>query len=280
MKEKKDAMDDKYVLITGSTDGIGKQTALVLAKMGAHVLLHGRNPKKGRLALNEIRCKTNNSNLELFIADLSSQRQIHELADSIINKYDKLHVLINNAATYMHEHRLTEDGIEVTFAVNHLAPFLLTKLLLDLLKKSAPSRIITISSEAHYWINNINLSTLQEEKRFKSDEAYAISKLGNIFFSNELAEKLESTGVTSNCLHPGKIVTNLSRKAGLDESQGDNAEIGAKTSIYLASSAEVEGFNGLYFEKELPACISKLGSNKMLRKKFWILSENLIKEIK
>jgi NAD(P)-dependent dehydrogenase (short-subunit alcohol dehydrogenase family) len=280
MQIKENLMDNRYVLVTGATDGIGKQTALGLAKMGAHVLLHGRNSQKGQIVINEIYRKTDNPNLELFIADLSSQRQIHELADSIIRTHDKLHVLINNAATYVNERRLTEDGIEITFAVNHLAPFLLTNLLLDLLKKNTPARIITVSSEAHSWLNSIDLSNLQGEKHFVGHEAYALSKLGNILFTLELAEQLELKGVTSNCLHPGKIITNLSRKAGLEESQGDNTEIGAQTSIYLASSPEVERLSGFYFEKEMPVRTSQLGSNKILQKKFWDISARLIKKVK
>lgn len=273
-------MKDKTILVTGSTDGIGKQTALELAKMGAHILLHGRNPEKGRLVINDIRNRTGNSHLELLIADLSSQKQIYSLADSIINNYDELHVLINNAATYIEERRLTEDGIETTFAVNHLGPFLLTNLLLDLLKKSAPARIITVSSEVHSWIKTIDLFDLQGERRYNGLKAYAISKLGNILFTYELAERLNGTEVTANCLHPGKIITNLSRAAGLDESLGDCVEIGAITSIYLASSHSVERLNGLYFVNLQPMISSELSLDHYLQEKFWNISENLVGNMK
>ncbi|HSD58477.1 MAG TPA: SDR family NAD(P)-dependent oxidoreductase, partial [Methanotrichaceae archaeon] len=134
------------VLVTGSTDGIGKATALELASRGAKVLLHGRNPEKGQMVLEEIRSRTGNDRLELFIADLSSQRQVRRFAAEVRESQDQLHVLINNAGTFSSQRQLTEDGLEMTFAVNHLAPFLLTHELLDLLKESAPSRIVTVAS--------------------------------------------------------------------------------------------------------------------------------------
>jgi NAD(P)-dependent dehydrogenase (short-subunit alcohol dehydrogenase family) len=266
-------MEDRVALVTGSTDGIGRETALGLARLGGRVLLHGRDPRKGRTVLEELRRKTGNENLELFWADLSSQRQVRSMAAEIKRRHGRLHVLLNNAGVFMKERRLTEDGFEMTFAVNHLAPFLLTHVLLDLLQRSAPSRIITVSSVAHFGAT-VDWSNLQGERRFDGYEAYALSKLCNILFTYELAGRLEGTKVTANCLHPGVIRTKLLR-AGFGDIPGDDPEKGAKTPIYLASSPEVEGLSGLYFEGLRPGRTSPLSRDRRLQKKLWQISERL-----
>jgi NAD(P)-dependent dehydrogenase (short-subunit alcohol dehydrogenase family) len=265
-------MEGKTILITGSTDGIGKQTALELSKMGANVLLHGRNQNRGGNALEEIKKKTGNNKIEFFIADLSSQKQVRLLAEKIQEKHNRLDVLINNAGVYMKERQLTEDGLEMTFAVNHLSHFLLTYLLLDLLKKSSPSRIINISSIAHQ-SGSVDFDNLQGEKKFSSYGAYALSKLANILFTYKLAEKLKNTGVTVNCLHPGVINTKLLR-AGFGFG-GASLDVGAETPVYLAISLEVENITGRYFVKKKETKSSTITYDIKIRKKFWEISEKL-----
>lgn len=266
-------MKDKIVLITGSTDGIGRQTALELACRGAHVILHGRNAERGRAAQEAIRAASGNLQVDLLLADLSSQQQIRRMAAEVHERYDHLHILINNAGVSTTERTLTEDGLEMTFAVNYLAPFLLTYLLLDLLKKSAPSRIITVSSKAHMR-TTLDFDNLQGEKSFNCSHAYALSKLGNILFTFELAGRLSGSGVTVNCLHPGVIDTKMMR-LGFSYMHGADVEKGAETPVYLATSPEVANVTGQYFEDKRPAPTSPLSHDIALRKKFWAVSEQL-----
>ena len=195
-------LDGRVVLVTGSTDGIGKATALELARRGATVLLHGRNIRKGEAAVADIRRITGSDRLHLYIADFSSQEQVRRLAAQVKEEHDRLHLLINNAGTFEPERKITEDGWETTFSVNYLAPFLLTHELLDLLKASAPSRIINVASIAH-WNGAMDWDNLQGEKSYQGFAAYALSKLALILFTYSLAERLQGTGVTANCLHPG-----------------------------------------------------------------------------
>jgi NAD(P)-dependent dehydrogenase (short-subunit alcohol dehydrogenase family) len=265
-------MLDKVILITGSTDGIGKQTAYELAGMGATVLIHGRDKAKGEITVNELIEKTGNKKIYLHIADLSSQYQIRLLAREINQKYDRLNVLINNAGVYMKKRMLTEDNIETTFAVNYLAPFLLTFLLIDLMKKGVPSRIINMSSASHQR-GSLDFDNLQGEKRFEGYDAYSISKLSNLLFTYELAERLTGTGITVNALHPGIISTKILHAAF--NIGGDSVQDGALTPVYLASSDEVEGISGQYFVKKEEASSSQLSHNIELRKKLWLLSEKL-----
>ncbi|HWQ20411.1 MAG TPA: SDR family oxidoreductase [Methanotrichaceae archaeon] len=265
-------MRGRTVLVTGSTDGIGKETALVLARMGANVLIHGRDEEKGRKVMEEIRHKSGNGQIELYIADLSSQRQVRKLAKEVLGSHDRLHVLINNAGVYMPQRRLTEDGIETTLAVNFLAPFLLTGLLQDLLKRSAPSRIINVSSVAHMSAR-VDLTDLQGERYYDGYNAYALSKLALILFTYSLAEKLRGTGVTVNCLHPGVINTKLLR-AGFGPG-GAGVEEGARTPVYLASSPDVENVTGKYFKDRRIAQSSPLTMDEGLQERFWKLGEKL-----
>ena len=265
------AMKGRTVLVTGSTDGIGKATALGLVRMGAKVLLHGRDPEKGRRVHEEIARTTGSDQLDLFIADLASQRQVRKLAVDVVEKHESLHVLINNAGTFQAEHRLTEDGLETTFAVNYLAPFLLTHELLGLLKESSPSRIINVASIAH--LNaKVDWNNLQGERSYDGFQAYALSKLGIVLFTYELAERLKGSTVTANCLHPGVIKTKL-LLAGFGDYPGSLPEKGARTSIYLASSLDVKGISGEYFMECRPAKSSTLSYNKDLQERFWELAE-------
>jgi NAD(P)-dependent dehydrogenase (short-subunit alcohol dehydrogenase family) len=269
----KGSMNGRTVLITGSTDGIGKATAIGLAQMGAKVILHGRDIKKGRRVREEVAKTTGSDQLDLFIADLASQRQVRKLAADVMERHERIHVLINNAGTFLPEQRLTEDGLETTFAVNYLATFLLTHELLDLLKNSGPSRIINVASIAH-WNAKVEWNNLQGEIWYDGFQAYALSKLGIIFFTYELAERLKDSGVTANCLHPGVIKTKLLR-AGFGDYPGNPPEKGARTPIYLASSPEVEMVSGKYFESCRPTRSSPLSYDRTTREKFWRISESL-----
>jgi NAD(P)-dependent dehydrogenase (short-subunit alcohol dehydrogenase family) len=266
-------MSAKTILVTGSTNGIGRQIAQKLARKGAEVLLHGRDPSKGQSVMDEIRRVTGSDRLQFFQADLASRQQVHSLAEEINESYDRLHVLINNAGTYQPERRLTEDGLETTFAVNYLAPFLLVRELLPLLKKSAPSRIICVASIAH-WNAQVNWNNLQGEMHYDAFDAYALSKLCIILFTYTLAERLKGTGVTANCLHPGVIKTKL-LQAGFGDHPGDTPEKGAETSVYLACSSEVKDVTGRYFEKCKPVRSSPLSYDRELQEMLWRVSEKL-----
>ncbi len=265
-------MNGTTILITGSTDGIGRQAALELAARGFTVFVHGRSLSRVKNVVEEIRTATGNKNVELLVADFSSQRQVRDLAAEVSNRCDTLHVLINNAGIFMNERQETVDGLEMTFAVNHLAPFLLTNLLLGLLRKSAPARVVTVSSMVHTR-GRIDFDDLQAEKRFAGYDAYALSKLGNILFTYELAERLRGTGVTANCLHPGVIGTKLLRAAF--NMNGANPADGAETMIYLASSPDVERVTGKYFQENRETASAPPTYVVALRKEFWEISEQL-----
>ena len=254
-------LSGRTCMVTGASHGIGKATAAALAGMGAHVVLVCRDRERGEAAQSEIRARSGSAAVELLIADLSSQRQIRQLASDFRAKHDRLHVLVNNAGTYESGRSETEDGLEATFAVNHLAPFLLTNLLLPALAASAPSRIVTVSSAGHGYGTKIDFDDLQGERRYGAGRAYSQSKLANVLFTYELARRLEGSGVTANCVHPGAVDTGFLRYKsvlgmvvrGLMAAARPvllNAEQGAATSVYVASSPEVDGVTGQYFRKQ------------------------------
>jgi len=263
-------MMDKIVLVTGSTDGIGKQTALDLARMGATVLIHGRIQQRCESTTKEIKNVTGNDRIEFFVADLASLRQIRNLAEEIEVKHNRLDVLINNAGVIENQRKLTEDGYEMTFAVNHLSYSLLTGLLLDLLKKSVPSRIINVSSMTHS--SSIDFDDLQSEKYYNGYGAYSLSKLCNILFTYELAQRLQGSGVTVNYLHPGVINTKLLR---MNFSGGRPVSEGSKTSVYLATAPELENLSGKYFVDKRATRSSKISYDPEVRKKLWEISEKM-----
>ncbi|MFQ5793638.1 MAG: SDR family oxidoreductase [Candidatus Bipolaricaulia bacterium] len=242
-------MQGKTRIVTGANSGIGKATALGLAKLGVTVVMVCRNPRKGEAAMAEIKAQSGNESVDLMIADLSSQQSIRQLVADFTDRYQRLHVLINNAGLHLSRRFVTADGIETTFAVNHLASFLLTNLLLDVLKASAPARIVNVTSSAHS--RTMDFDNLQGEKQYNGMQTYTQSKLANILFTYELARRLEGTGVTVNCLHPGTVRSglqrNLPRIFRLLRLFFATPEKGAETSIYLASSPEVEGVSGKYF---------------------------------
>jgi NAD(P)-dependent dehydrogenase (short-subunit alcohol dehydrogenase family) len=265
-------LSGKTILITGSTDGIGKQTACKLAQMGATVILHGRDEERARSTAEELRRSLPAAVFEYAAADFSSLQEVRALAEDIRRRFPRLDVLINNAGVYMKDRVLTKDGYETTFGVNYLAHFLLTNLLLDLLKKSTPSRIIHISSIAHT-NGRLDLENLQGEKRFDPYGAYALSKLALILMSKELSERLKGTNVTSNALHPGVINTKLLR-AGFNI-HGADVQGGAEISVFLASSPKIARTTGKYFIKYKETFPSSIAENAYLRSKLWKESERL-----
>jgi retinol dehydrogenase-14 len=275
-------MGEKVCLITGATSGIGKATAMGLANMGASVVMVGRDRGKGEALMAEIKEKSANASVDLMLADVSSQEQIRRLAYEFKEAYPRLDVLINNAGVFSSKRITSADGIEMTFAVNHLAYFLLTNLLLDVLKASAPSRIVNVSSGDHSNAT-IDFDDLQGEKGYKGAKAYSQSKLATVLFTYELARRLEGTGITANCLHPGVVGTNLG--SGVSGVFGfmvraltplmKSPEKGAETSIYLASSPEVEGLSGRYFVKKDEARSSDVSYDKRLARRLWEVSAEL-----
>jgi retinol dehydrogenase-14 len=266
-------MSTKTILVTGATDGIGKQTALELARQGHHVLVHGRNAARGERIVAEIKNATHNAHVDWLHADFAVMADVRRLAAEINARYERLDVLINNAGVLMPQRTLTPDGFETTFAVNHLAHFLLTNLLLDKIKRSAPARIITVSSGMHRGAR-IEWDNLQGEKNYTGYDAYARSKLANVLFAFELAARLAGAQVTSNALHPGVINTKLLH-AGSQPSAGD-LERGARTSVYLATAPEVAGVTGKYFENSREAAPAPLAQDKRLRQEFWRVSARLV----
>jgi NAD(P)-dependent dehydrogenase (short-subunit alcohol dehydrogenase family) len=256
MNEKLNAtMSGKICLVTGATNGIGKAAAQALAKMGATVVIVGRNAPKTAQLVEEIRAASDNQNVSSLLADLSSQQEVRRLSEEFKSRYSHLDVLLNNAGGTFTTRQLSVDGIEMTFALNHLAYFLLTNLLLDTLIASAPARIINVSSDAHSG-GKIDFDNLQGERSYSGFGPYGNSKLANILFTTELARRLEGTGVTVNALHPGLVNTGFGKNnpgfimkimGAVIPLIARSPEKGAETSIYLASSPEVEGITGKYF---------------------------------
>lgn len=270
---------DKVILITGANSGIGRAITEGVARSGATAVMACRSRKRGAKALSEIRRDTGNDDVHLLIADLSIQAQVRALATEFKDRFDRLDVLVNNAGLMASRRKLTPDGIEMVFAVNHLAYFLLTHLLIDVLKTSAPSRIVNISSSGHS-SGTIDFDNLQGEKRFRPWEAYPNSKLANVMFTYELARRLEGTGVTANCCHPGVIHTNLLRQASrplnlLWRLLGPffkQPEEGAEMPLHLILSPEVDGVTGRYFRRMAPMDTTAESNDRDKQKRLWDIS--------
>ncbi len=280
------SMQGKVCLITGSSSGIGKVTARELARMGATVVMLCRNRAKGEAAQAEIKQASGNAQVDLIVADLSELSEVRRAASEFKQHYRRLHVLINNAGVINAERKVTPDGLEATFSTNYLAPFLLTELLLDVLKASAPARIVNVSSAGHA-SGIIDFADLQGTQRYSFMKAYSQSKLAQLYFTYELASQLEGTGVTVNALHPGLVSSNFnSGTKGIAHViaeviyffVGVNVEKGARTTLYLANSPEVEGVSGKYFSdcKETPS--SKLSYDVAVRQRLWNVSQELIQQ--
>ena len=275
-------LSGKTCLITGATSGIGNATALALAQMGAQLVLVCRDRGRGEQTRSEIQARTPKARVEVMLADLASQQEIRRLAGEFLTSGRPLHLLINNAGIVNTSRSVTIDGIETVFAVNHLAYFLLTHLLLDRLKQSAPARIVNVASEAHK-LSGMNFDDLQAERRYRTMRVYGQSKLANILFTYELARLLQGTGVTVNCLHPGAVATGLGANNGvwakpIIKLLGlflRSPEQGAATSIYLASSGEVEGVSGQYFVDCQPRRSSPASYDEASAQRLWEISERM-----
>lgn len=259
MTEFNKSMDGKICMVTGATSSIGEVTARELARLGATVIVVGRNPEKSVNTVNMIKQQTGNPNVEFMLADLSSQKEIRRLAQQFQSRHQRLHMLVNNAGAVFTSRQESADGIEMTFAVNHLGGFLLTNLLLNILKASAPSRIINVSAHQHSKEAKIDFDDLQHRKKYKFWEVYMQTKLANLLFTYELAQRLKGTGITVNALHPGVLSSNMGMNnrgivrfilhliKPLSNVILTSPEKGAQTMIYLATSPEVEGITGEFF---------------------------------
>lgn len=282
MAESNQHMKGKTCLITGATNGIGRVTAVELARMGAELFLTYRDKMRADETIAEIRNKTGSENVHLIRADLGSQRQVRAAAAEFLKTGRPLHVLINNAGLGNTRRLVTEDGIEMVFAVNHLAYFLLTMLLLDRIKQSAPARIVNVASLAHRF-GTINFDDLGGERHYSIRGSYAQSKLANILFTYDLARRLDGTGVTVNCLHPGTIASGLWTNNGpfaqfimsLARPFFKTSVQGAQTIIYLASSDKVEGVSGKYYADCRESSTNKESHDLQIGRRLWEVSERM-----
>lgn len=275
-------MNNKLCVITGANSGIGYETTKALAAMGAFIVMVCRNEEKAAIARNKIAAETGNQGLDIVICDFSLQSDIRKAASEILEKYDQIDVLINNHGFIAAEREETVDGYEKTLAVNHLGFFLFTGLLMGAIDKADSARIINVSSEAHRR-GSFEPENLQLEEGFSPMKAYANSKLFNIMFTKELARRVADKQITVNCLHPGVVATNFASSGslimrllfGLGKLFMKSPRQGARTSIWLATSREVEGVNGAYFRNRKAATPSSAARDEGDQKKLWQISEEL-----
>jgi retinol dehydrogenase 14 len=276
-------MAGKTVLVTGGSGGIGRATALGLATMGAHIAIIGRDRQRADDAAQEIRT-AGGSQMDVFVADLSSQSEVRRLAENVRDRYIHIDVLINNVGGYWKTRHVTADGLERTFALNHLAPFLLTNLLLDRLRESVPARVVTVSSNAQAQ-GRIDFDDLQGEKAYSGARAYSQSKLANVMFSYELARRLKGTLVTANALHPGLVSTSFGVEDPATVQQifipflrpfMKSPTQGAATSIHLASAPELEQVTGRYFANSHPKKSSGPSYDLAAAARLWQVSADLV----
>ena len=277
-------MTGQVVLVTGGTGGIGKATAIGLAALGARVGITGRDPARTERVVAEIRTASGNPAVDPFAADMSSQAEVRRLAVAVLDAYPRLDVLVNNVGGFWAHRHQTVDGLEHTFAVNHLAPFLLTNLLLDRLKASAPARVVTVSSHVQAE-GRIDFDDLQGARDYSGQAAYSQSKLANVMFTNELARRLEGTGVTATCLHPGFVRTDF----GAEDQAWFFSIIshavrpflktpaqGARSSIYLASSPDMQGVTAQFFVNSKPKTANKVAYDADMTRRLWDVSAGLV----
>lgn len=284
-------MTGKTVVITGGSSGIGKETAVALARAGARIVITARDAGRGEAAVTDIKSRSGSDAVEVVVFDLASLASVHKGATEILDRCPRIDVLVNNAGLVLSDRRLSEDGFEATFATNHLGPFLLTDLLLDRIKASAPARIVNVSSTAHKTSGarrGLDFDDLQFARRYRGMAAYSASKLENIYFTTELARRLVGTGVTVNCLHPGTVATGYARDG---DTKGVlafgvklaapfflTAEKGARTSVYLASSPDVADVSGQYFVKCKARPPSNAARDDGAARRLWETSEQLVAE--
>ena len=271
-------------LVTGGTSGIGLITARELLRTGARVVITSRDAAKGAAVAERLARESGNANVEVLACDFASLDSIRAAAAEFMRRHDRLHVLVNNAGGYNPRRELSKDGLELTFAVNHLGYFLLTNLLIDLLKASAPARVVTVASEASRY-GRIDLSDLQATGLYIAMRQYGSTKLMNVAFALELADRLRGTGVTSNALHPGAIASDFGAVGGwfglgfkLAKPFMLTPEQGARTQIFLASSPEVEGVTGGYFIRKQQQAPPRQAGDPQVRRKLWELSELLVSQ--
>jgi NAD(P)-dependent dehydrogenase (short-subunit alcohol dehydrogenase family) len=275
-------MQNKICLITGATSGIGRATAMALAKMGAKVIVAGRDEERCQNTVAQINRETGNSNADYVLADLSVQAQVRALAAEFKSRYEHLDVLVNNAGAVFFRRQVSADGIEMTFALNHLAYFLLTELLLDTLKASSPARIINVASNSHNG-QHLDFDNLQLKRGYSPMRAYGRSKLANLYFTYELARRLKGTGVTVNAMHPGFVKTNMAANNGwlvrlflpLVHLSSLKPDEGARTIVYLASSSDVEGVTRKYFVREREVGSDPGSYDESAAKRLWEISEEM-----
>jgi retinol dehydrogenase-14 len=276
-------MAGRTVLVTGGTGGIGRATALGLATMGAHLAITGRDRERTEGAARDIRA-AGGGTVDVFVADLSSQSEVRRLADDVLQRLSRIDVLVNNVGGYWNTRHVTADGLERTFALNHLAPFLLTNLLLDRLKQSAPARVVTVSSNMQA-IGRIDLDGLQGERSYSGARAYNQSKLANVLFTYELARRLQDASVTANALHPGVVRTSF----GAEDPSGVQRLFtplmrpfmkaptrGAATSIHVASAPDLEQVTGRYFANSKVKRSSRRSYDEAAAAQLWQVSADLV----
>jgi len=283
MRPRTGSMAGKTVLITGGTSGIGRATALGLATMGAHLAITGRDRERTEGTAREIRA-AGGGRVDVFVADLSSQSEVRRLAGEVLQTHPRIDVLVNNVGGFWNTRHVTADGLERTFALNHLAPFLLTNLLLGRLKQSGPTRVVTVSSNAQS-IGRIDFDDLQGERSYSGSRAYNQSKLANVLFTYELARRLQATSVTANALHPGVVSTTF----GVEDPGGvqrlfvplmrpfmKSPAQGAATSIHLASAPDLEQVTGRFFANSKPKRSSKRSYDETAAARLWQMSADLV----
>jgi NAD(P)-dependent dehydrogenase (short-subunit alcohol dehydrogenase family) len=281
------SMEGKTVLITGGNSGIGKETAVGLARMGATVIFTSRNEAKGAAAALDV-SKRAGREVAWLPLDLSSFASIRSFAEGFLTRYDRLDVLINNAGLVVDRREETDDGFETTFGVNHLGHFLLTQLLLDRIKASAPARIVNIASDAHRFARGLDFDDLQSRKRYGAWAVYGRSKLANILFTRELARRLEGTGVTANAVHPGTVATGFGQDGDIGGIMSlgfslvrpffKTPEKGAETSIYVASAPELAGVTGKYFADSREKQPTSYAQDDEAARRLWEVSEELVRQ--
>jgi NAD(P)-dependent dehydrogenase (short-subunit alcohol dehydrogenase family) len=284
-------MTGKTVVITGGNTGIGKEAAVGLAGLGARVVITSRNEERGRAARDEIAGRTGNAQVEVMPLDLASFQSIRSFASEVLDRFDGPDVLVNNAGLILLRRRETQEGFEETFGVNHLGHFLLTDLLLERLQASAAARVVVVSSNAHKGARRgLDFDDLQAARAYKWMDAYNKSKLANIYFARELSRRLDGTGVTVNALHPGFVRSEFGRGGDLGGVYGwgikylaspfaISPEKGARTSIYLASSPDVDGVSGGYFYKCKPSNPSRVAQDDDAARRLWDASEKLVTSV-